>query len=225
MKLLPFVLALLLWCPTPSVAAENPYLAFVSEYVRELGANEKMREQGERELAEPNADQLAVSIRSSTRIVMELSAQIGILKGTTLNEPFDKLPQNIADFYKYKIDAHQQLIDIATAMMAGPKPGVDYGAMAARAPKLTAMVEYVDRAIFEATPMIFGTLIDKNPDKDGHMSRLNITRAQRDELIRKLQISFGKKMDQKDQNYLVSSASVLRDYLSKKGYKCSDDPL
>jgi hypothetical protein len=31
-------------------------------------------------------------------------------------------------------------------------------------------------------------------------------------------------MDQTDQNYIVSSASVLRDYLVKKGYKCSDDP-
>lgn len=32
-------------------------------------------------------------------------------------------------------------------------------------------------------------------------------------------------LDSTDQNYIVSSATVLRDYLSKKGYKCSDDPL
>ncbi len=29
---------------------------------------------------------------------------------------------------------------------------------------------------------------------------------------------------QADQNYIVSTAKVLRDYLTKKGYKCADDP-
>ena len=40
-----------------------------------------------------------------------------------------------------------------------------------------------------------------------------------------MQISFGKKLDLSDQNLTVASASVLRDYLSRKGYKCYDEPL
>ena len=32
-----------------------------------------------------------------------------------------------------------------------------------------------------------------------------------------------KKLDQDQQNYTVSSASVLRDYLVKEDYKCSDE--
>ena len=36
------------------------------------------------------------------------------------------------------------------------------------------------------------------------------------------QTKFGKKLDQKDQNWIVSSASVPRHYLSKGCYKCSD---
>jgi hypothetical protein len=79
--------------------------------------------------------------------------------------------------------------------------------------------------LFEATPLIFATLIDEKPDRNGKVSRLIITRAQRDGLVRSLQLSFGKKLEQSDQNYIVSAASVLRDYLSKKGYRCSDDPL
>ena len=63
----------------------------------------------------------------------------------------------------------------------------------------------------------------KKPDKNGHMSRLNITRAERDELVKSLNRSFGKKLDQETQNWTVSSASVLRHYLVKKGYKCSDE--
>jgi hypothetical protein len=57
------------------------------------------------------------------------------------------------------------------------------------------------------------------------MSRLRIMRAERDGLVRKLEISFDDKMESKDQNYIVSSATVLGEYLINKGYKCSDDPL
>jgi hypothetical protein len=138
---------------------------------------------------------------------------------------FDGLPQQIAGFYESKIDVHNDFISMAKTMISGPKPGIDYGAIAAGAPKLSAQLEYIDRSLFQATPLIFATLIDDmKPDKDGHVSRLIITRAQRCDLLRNLQSSFGKKLEQADQNYIVSSASVLRDYLSKKGYKCSDEP-
>ncbi len=104
---------------------------------------------------------------------------------------------------------------MSTAFLSGPKPGVDYDAMAADAPKITAMLEYIDRSLFQATPAIFAMLIDDKPDRQG-MGRLSITRAERDRLVRSLRISFGKKLDQHDQNLIVSSASVLRDYLAKK---------
>jgi hypothetical protein len=113
----------------------------------------------------------------------------------------------------------------ATAFATGPKPGVDYSALAAEAPKLTATLEFIDRSLFQTTPLIFAMLIADNPDSQGHMSRLRITRAERDHLVKILQIDFGEKMNQKNQNYIVSSASVMRDYLTKKGYKCSDEPL
>jgi hypothetical protein len=50
---------------------------------------------------------------------------------------------------------------MATAMTCGPKPGVDYTAMAAEAPKLSHERTY-RHALFEATPLIFATLIDPN---------------------------------------------------------------
>jgi hypothetical protein len=224
MRSLPVLFALLLWYPATASAAETSRLAFVTEYIRELGVNEDMRALTAREIAEPT-DKNAAMIRGSTRIVLELTAQIGMLKGMNLNKPFDGLPRNIAEFYDQKIMVHNQMNAMATAFLSGPKPGVDYSAMMAEAPKLTAKLEYIDRALLQATPLIFATLIDEKPDKDGHVSRLTITRAQRDGLVRSLQISFGKKLDLSDQNLTVASASVLRDYLSRKGYKCSDEPL
>jgi hypothetical protein len=76
----------------------------------------------------------------------------------------------------------------------------------------------------DATKLVFFMLIDDKPDKNGHASRLIITRAQRDQLIASLQAGFGKKMDKKgDQGYFVASGTVLRDALSD--HKCADDPM
>ena len=55
------------------------------------------------------------------------------------------------------------------------------------------------------------------------MSRLSITQAERDKLLHILQFAFGAKINIADQDYIVGSASMLRDYLSEKGYKCSDE--
>jgi hypothetical protein len=156
---------------------------------------------------------------------MELDSQIRILNKMHLNAPFDQLTDIIVTLYGKKVELHNTVIKMDTTFLSGPKPSVDYDALAADAPKITARLEYLDRTLLEATPLIFATLIDSKPDKQGHMSRLSITRAERNELVRRLQISFGKQLDQDNQNLTVSSASVLRDYLVKKGYKCSDEPL
>jgi hypothetical protein len=125
MRTLFALFTLLLSCPAIGIAAETSNLAFVTEYVRELGANENSRAQAEREIAEPT-DKNATMIRNSTRIVLELTSQIGMLKGISLGKPFDELPSHIAEFYRYKIETHNELIALATTFMSGPKPGVDY---------------------------------------------------------------------------------------------------
>ena len=216
---------LVLSSPAGAQTAQTSRLEFVTEYVRELGADESMRELAEKDMAEAGTDKNSAMIRSSTRIILELNAQIAALKKMTLDGRFPEVAKTFADFYQQKIDIHKRLIALATAFMSGPKPKIDYGAMAAEAPQLTATIEYIDRALFLATPLVFAMLVADEPDNQGHMNRLRITRAERDSLLHSLQIEFGAKMDSTDQNYTVSSASVLRDYLSKKGYKCSDDPL
>jgi hypothetical protein len=86
-------------------------------------------------------------------------------------------------------------------------------------------MQWIEHSLFQATPLIFAMLIADKPDSQGRMSRLRITRAERDHLLQSLLLSFGNKMEAAEQNYIVSSATVLRDYLSKKGYRCSDDSL
>jgi hypothetical protein len=226
MRLAVILILFVLSFPTAGMTQETPHLTFVSEYIRELSVNEHLRELSEREVtSEQDVNRFVAMIRGSTRITLELNAQLSMLKGMHLNEPLDHLTENIAAFYQQKIELHNSMIQLSTTFLSSPKPGVDYGALAAGAPKLTAKLEYIDRSLLQATPLIFATLIDNQPDRQGHMSRLIITRAERDELVRRLQISFGKKLDQENQNLLVSSAKVLRHDLAEAGYKCSDEPL
>ena len=108
--------------------------------------------------------------------------------------------------------------------MEGPKPGMDYAKLGTEVPKIHAELDDVDHTLFQVAPLIFSTLIDlQKADSKNHASHLTITKAERKKLIGDLTSKFGSKLDQKDQNFTVSSASVLKAYFLKD-YKCSDDP-
>jgi hypothetical protein len=147
-------LVLLLTSVSAGFAQQSPNLVFVTEYVRQLYTNERNRELGQRELSEKNADPLAVVIRSGTRSILELETQIRMLEGMGLSEPFAELPNSIAEFYRQKIEAYNSSIKTATTFMSGPKPGFDYGALAAEEPKNTALMEHIDRGLFQATGLV-----------------------------------------------------------------------
>jgi hypothetical protein len=76
-------------------------------------------------------------------------------------------------------------------------------------PQQAAAIDYIDKALFEATPAIFAALLDMRPDSKNHVSHLTITTNQRDELVSTLQSRLGAKLAQKgDHNYTVASAAV-----------------
>src|SRR6266542_3764161 len=111
------LLFLALFPAEPSHAQEAPNLAFVSEYIRELAVNERMRALGERDLTDVRGNnQFVALIRSSTRIRMELGAQIHTLSGIHLKPPFEDLTAKITKFYIMKIEFHQRLIAISTSL-------------------------------------------------------------------------------------------------------------
>jgi hypothetical protein len=205
-------------------AADTVNLQFVTEYIRELGELERLRSVAFEELnADANtSNKMASCVRSSTRFDLELRSQIGMLGKAQLAPPFEKLPSSISDFNQRRIELYNRMGDGCTAMLAGPKPNIDYGAISAELPKITAEIEYVDHSLFQATPLIFATLIDPVPDANNHMSKLIITKSQRKKLIGDLNSYFGKKMDTDQQNWVVSSATVLKGYLLKD-YTASDE--
>lgn len=197
---------------------------FVNEYVRQLGALEEIRDNAEQELKAGSSNRLADCVRNGTLYQLELRLDISQLNSVKLPKPVDDLTTLIIQFDEGKLEQYQQMTDACSKMIAGPQPGVDYGQLAADMPKITANLEYLDHSLFKLCPLVFAALIDQHPDKENHLSHLTITKAERDTLVRQLNLSFGKKMDQENQNWGVSAASVLKTYLTEKGYLFADDP-
>jgi hypothetical protein len=111
-----FVIFIILFGSTVfSRAQETSHLAFVSEYIRELGKAERLRSLAMEELKD-ESNRMASCIRSSTRFQLELHSQISMLQGMRLNPPFETLPANIASFYERKIDLYKRFGEITAAI-------------------------------------------------------------------------------------------------------------
>jgi hypothetical protein len=171
-----------------------------------------------------SSNKLVSCVGNSERFVLEIGTNIHGLKGYSFKEPFEALVPSIVKFYEFQKITWQQLGDGCSALLAGQKPGIDYGQLAAEVPKLRAQLEFIDKSLFETTVLVFATLLDQRPDAQNHISHITITTTQRDTLVSSLKSHFGKKLEEKNPNYTVASARVLKNYLSEKGYKCSDEP-
>jgi hypothetical protein len=202
---------------------ETSHLAFVTEYIRELAAIENIRESGEQELKEDPNSTFSNMIHSSTLFQLELGSQIRMLRVMHLKAPHDYLIPNITAFYERKILLWKRMAEIGSAFIGGPKPGVDYSKLGAEMPEIRGQMDFIDHALFEVSPGVFGTLIDLKADSKGHASHLIITKEERAKLLDSINTDFGTKLDAKVQNWTVSAAGVLEGYLLKD-FKCSDEP-
>lgn len=205
-------------------ARENSALTLATEYTRELGAIQDLRDGALAESKQADANVVFDGIRYSTRVQLELGADIEAMKGMHLPAPFTDVPNTVATLYKEEIDAHAVLIELLTKFAGGPKPGIDYGALSAQIPKITASLDFTDETLFKVTPMVFYTLIDQHPDKQGHLSHLSISKKEAEDLATNITEKFGQKFSEKPMNWTVSSAWLMREGLENKGFKYSDDP-
>jgi hypothetical protein len=206
----------------PALANDQPY-RFVSEYVRELGAIEELRETADKEQTEAT-NKMVACVGNSERFQLELSSFERALRDFSFDPPFETLVPNIVHFYGFEIDTWRKLGEACSALLAGEKRGVDYAKVATEVPKLRAQLEYVEKSLFQATPLVFAVLLDQRSDTQNHVNHLTIGTHERDRLVASLRLHFDKKLQEKNPNYTVSSAGVLKHYLSEAGYKCADEP-
>jgi len=212
---------------TPVLAeSETPHLEFVKLYIEQLGAIENIRDAAAKELTtDPATQRVADCVHTMTQYQLELTTQVSAMRGVHLSKPLDQFPEGIAEFERQKLDLYKQYGGVCSAMMEGPKPNVDYGKLTASLPKINAQVEFIDHGIFKVAPAVFAALIQTTKtNSHGGLDHLIITKAERDDLVRQIKLTFGDKLNQHDQNWIVSAASVLEFYLEHKGYKCSDEP-
>jgi hypothetical protein len=199
-------------------------VSFVKEYIRETTTSEEMMVSLQKELSEaktPN-EQFSTGIYASKSIQLELRSQIAMLKSMRLDSPYETLIPDLVGFYQHEVELHQSLLEISSKFLAGPKPGIDYSALAVKMPQLRAELETTQEGVFEATPLVFMTLLDMKPDSQNHVSHLIITKQERSDLLSSLDIILKDQPEHGDHDYYVSSAMVLRAALLKE-YKCADE--
>ncbi len=205
-----------------AVDGADPH-AFVAAFIHNIGEAEDLRAQAERDMAAAGDDKGAAILSSSSRFATALRAQADVMNSFHLPPPMGGAPQKFATLLHQKAGLFETYVAVAEALTGTPKPGVVYEKLGGRSPDLRMMIDTADETLMRATPLVFATLVSTTPDSEGYVSRLTITKAQRASLIHDLEAAFGEKLEAKNQNYIVSAASMLRGHLHQP-YKCSDEP-
>lgn len=223
--------------PAQAATKDTPHLQVVKEYVRSLAAVHNIQETSKKEFEETNQpdenmsvqSRLMNSIKTSTKMKMELKVSIGMLKGMKLYGNFDSLIPATIDIYERKIALHDELISMGKNMLGmllitspTPKDFSDMKTMSGRMPEIEAQLEYLDESLFKTMVLVFYLLIDETPDNQGHMSHLIISKAEKQELLQDIDLSFGNSLDKKDKNYIVASVAFIKGGL-QKDFVCTDE--
>ena len=191
------VLALGAICLTAPARAATAPGAFVQLYIRQLAQMDSF------------GGLAAACTAPNGKIAATIARQIDALKGKSFAPPFETLVPNLVQSYQRKLTLYQQL---QTACAAPP---------ADQRREILSNIDYVNRTIVNATPVVFGTLMDP---KGAPSRRLVIGRGERARLLRLVTASFGKKINARDQSWMVIAATILRDGLANKAFKADDEP-
>lgn len=205
----------------------TPPFDLVSEYVRELGEMWAIQQKVDQEMVEdktsdnPSTRLLMTSIRHSARVNTVLHTNISMLKKMRITrKPHNETIGLFITFYKQKIQVMDEMSKGASTIVSGPKPGMDYGKILARSPKITAALEEIDKSLFQLTSLMFAILIDMKADSQNRANHLLISKEQRDTLARQIEDNFGASLDT-DKRYTVASAHLFKMKLLE--FKCSDE--
>jgi hypothetical protein len=193
-------------------------IQFVNEFIRELETLHRLQQTAAKELAEHTSPtgKLMTAVRVGTLTIMEITSENGRLETLKLGERWQSFNTSLQKLNDMRIEMNTEIVDGAKKLLSGPKNGVDYGAIMARAPELTAYIEQVDKGIFDISVPVALSLIDQGRiDKEGKLSYLILTEKQRAQMVKLLESIFGSKLSEESQNYIVSAASTLKHQLTR----------
>jgi len=213
-----------------SVSASESNFNIANEYIRSLAAVYGIQQNADKEpksIPDGNDKMTKIcmtTIRNAERYRLELGASINNLTNMKTNDTsINSILSNTIAFYNAKTNLYNELSSIAKDIIGLSSNDIDkLKQLAPRIPEINAKIEFIDESLVDNTVLIFSVLIDKKPDSNGKMSRLNITKDEKQSMLKSIEILFGKSVDQKNKNWTVGSAALMKEYLLK-GYKCKDE--
>jgi hypothetical protein len=212
---------------SPAPTEKTARIALVREFVREVAVLYRLQETAKKEAAENNstAGQLTTSIRVGTRTPFEMEESVGHLDMISLDTRWQEFRDLLKSIHKQRMATVQELIQMSKALLSGPEPGVNYGAMTARAPELTVQMEQIDKSIFTMSQALFFALVDEGRvDADGNLHHLILNKKDRADTIHTIDSAFGRSLDDKNSTSIVNAAWAIRYGLTRPNYKAADEP-
>jgi hypothetical protein len=212
---------------SPGAAEKTARVALVREFVREMEVLYSLQETAKKELAEDSstAGRLTTSIRVGTRTLFAMQESVSRLDMIGLDTQWGEFRDLLKSLHSQRVAAVQEMNQMSKAMLSGPAPGVNYGAMTARAPELTAQVEQIDKSMFTMSQSFFLALVDDGRvAADGNLHHLILNKKDRADMIRTIDIAFGRSLDDKNATSIVSAAWAIKYGLTRPIYKAADEP-
>jgi hypothetical protein len=205
---------------------QTTLIALVQEFVRELEVLYRLQETAKKEFAEDSSGsgKLMTGIRVGTRTVFEMNDSINRLSMIDVDAEWAKFRDALKQLHQQRIVVWQEFVQISKTLLAGPEPGVNYGKLTARGPELTAEIEEIDKIIFTiAQPMFFALVDDSRVGPDGNLHHLILTKKERTSMVQLIDKVFGRTLEDKNANHIVSSARVIKYVLTLPNYKAADE--
>jgi hypothetical protein len=128
---------------------KSPRIQLVSEFVREVEVLYRLQETAQKELAEDDSasGKIRTSIRVGTRTVFEMDDSIRRLDRIAVDGEWADTKNLLKRLDAERIRIAQEVIEMSKTMLSGPQPGVNYGAITAHLPELTAQMEQADKSV------------------------------------------------------------------------------
>ena len=202
-------------------------IALVREFVREIEVLFRLQETAKKEFAEDSSatGKITTGIRVGTRTLFEMQESVSRLDMIGLDTQWGEFRDLLKSFHNQRMAAVQEMNQMSKAMLSGPAPGVNYGAMTARAPELTAQVEQIDKSMFQMSQALFFALVDDGRvEADGNLHRLILNKKDRAGMVNTIDTAFGRSLDDKNATSIVNAAWAIKYGLTRPNYKAADEP-
>ncbi|MDI3564209.1 hypothetical protein [Bradyrhizobium sp. Arg816] len=212
---------------SPGITEKTARIALVREFIREMEVLYRLQETAKEELAENSSTvgRLTTGIRVGSRTLFEMRENASRLDRIGLDIRWGEFRDLLKSFHSQRMAGVEEMTQMSKAMLSGPAPGVNYGAMTARAPELTAQVEQIDKTMFTMSQPLFLALVDEGRvEADGKLHHLILNKKDRADIIHTIDIAFGQSLDDKNATSIVNAAWAIKYGLTRPNYKAADEP-